>query len=108
MMARFPKTLRSTQKASHSLTEGLLPAAGTTGFDREAPRPAKMERLSPTTIGRKRLNPHPVARFFTRFTTNYRGQVRIPHNLMSEDRFSLTGRDPSGERGIDVGEMPED
>jgi hypothetical protein len=67
-----------------------------------------MQRLSPTTIERKRLNPSPLARFFTRFTTNYRGQVRIPHNLLSPDRFTLTGRDSQGERGIDVGELPED
>jgi hypothetical protein len=106
-MARFPKTLRSTQKARRGPNEGLLPG-DPSAFDREAPRPVSFERLSPTTVARKRLNPHPIANFFTRFTTKYTGQVRIPHNLLSADRFRLTGRDSSGERGIDVGDLPED
>jgi hypothetical protein len=100
-MARFPKTLRSTQRAKHSKTEGVLPVAPSS-FHRSAPRPVDEQRLSNITIERKRLNPHALAQRFTKFISHYTGQVKIPRDIVS------SGREGGGRARLDVGQIPED
>lgn len=74
-------------------------------------RPGRVEehnkRLSNITNERVRVNPHPLVRRFTKFITNFRGQVRIPHNLLKADRYPAGDQGEAG-RCIDVGQIPED
>lgn len=99
---RFPKTLRSSQRAKHSDTEGQLPVHPSS-FHRSMPRPVSEQRLSNITIERKRLNPHPIAQRFTKFISHYTGQVRIPRDVISAARQTQDGR-----ARLDVGQIPED
>lgn len=101
-MARFPKTLRSSQRAKHSDTEGQLPVHPSS-YHRGAPRPVAEQRLSNITIERRRLNPHPLAQRFTKFTTHYAGQVKIPRNMIHPNRDVQDAR-----ASLDVGQIPED
>jgi hypothetical protein len=64
-------------------------------------------RLTNISVERARDNPHPLSRRFTKFSTNYTGQVRIPKDLISRERSSSSG-DPDGQRMLDVGQVPED
>ena len=101
-MARFPKTLRSSQRGPKTGNGGRLPG-DPSAYDREKPYLCAEERLSPTTIARKRTSPNPMGRRFTKFTTNYTGQIKIPHDIISAARESQDGR-----AHLDVGQIPED
>lgn len=65
------------------------------------------KRLTNITNERARPHPHSLARRFTKFITNIRGQVKIPRNLLSSDR-PTAGQQADAERCIDVGQIPED
>ena|ERR1700684_4386059 len=101
-MARFPKTLRSTQRAKHSKADGHMEGSPTP-FNRDTPRPVEIRRLSNITIERKRLNPSPMAKHFTNFAPVIRGQVRIPKDIVSSNRDGQDGR-----LIVSAGDYPED
>jgi hypothetical protein len=123
------KKPRSTQRPNHSFQGGFVPRSPTAhnphapgalpeafrtdqpsvkGTGHFGPRVSHEKlRLTNITVERARTNASAMARRFTKFLTNFHGQVKIPTNLLSPDRESLSG-DADGQRHLDVGQIPED
>jgi hypothetical protein len=65
-------------------------------------------RLTNITSEVCKTDPHPLAKRFTKFITNYdKERVEIPRNLLSARR-DTAGTQPNAERCLDVGQIPED
>lgn len=124
---------RSTQRRKHNYSDGFVPRgptahnphvpaatpeAGLTEHPSGSNSPTHFgprvdrtgednKRLSNITNERARAAPHRLSRRFTKFITNMHGQVKVPHNLLSPDRYS-SGAQEDAERCLDVGQVPED
>jgi hypothetical protein len=104
------KKLRSTQRKQASGAPGHLPGSPSANNEvvNFGPRTGRETvRLTTITSERTRTNPHPLARRFTKFIQNFKGQIDYPRNILSKDRDS-SGEQPDAPRKLNVGQIPED